>query len=89
MRSDKSAKKAEARAERAQAQLWLEILSRGIGHVLVDEYLDCEETLRPIIGHANGALLAAIKRAEAAKKAYEPYWTRRRIRIRSPRKTKV
>jgi hypothetical protein len=78
-------KREKLRAERNRTELRLGVLSAGIGKAFVDygggRY--AADELRPVIDLVNGELMEAIKHAESAEKAYEPYWSRRRIhRIR-------
>jgi hypothetical protein len=77
------------RGDRERATLWLDILCKGIGHALTEEPArhGDTETLRALVGRVNGELLEAMKAYERAEKAYEPYWSRRRVRI-TPKKPK-
>ena len=73
----------EARRQTAQ---WLQIVSRGIGDCLKSECYNTDE-VRGLIERVNGELVLAVEAAEAAEKAYEPYWGSRRRRVAvKPRK---
>jgi hypothetical protein len=81
------------REEREQAQLWCDVLSKGLGHALSDGWRNCTEDLRPLIALVKTKLVDAVdalERAEEAyaperaEEAYAPYWRRGRVRrIRS------
>jgi hypothetical protein len=69
------------RGDRERAFAWLDILCKGIGHALTEEPGRCGdgESVRILIGRVNGELLEAVTALEKAEKAYQPYWSRRRI----------
>lgn len=81
-------KKLKLRGDRERARLWLEILCQGIGKSLMDRECRYSEDIRGIIERVNGELIEAVSASERAEKAYEPYWSRGRVRI-SGRKPKT
>jgi hypothetical protein len=66
------------RAQRERAQLWLDILRRGIGKEMADGYRSCPEDVRALMERVNSELSDAADAVEQAEKAYSPYWGRRR-----------
>lgn len=79
MRRGDDPKRAKAEAERDRAQLWLQVLCKGIGRTLAET---CAyyygPALRPVIALVNTELAAAVADVDAAEIAMEPYWPRRR-----------
>ena len=72
------------REEREQAQLWCDVLSKGLGHALSDGWRNCTEDLRPVIALVKTKLVDAVDALQRAEDAYAPYWHRGRVRrIRS------
>jgi hypothetical protein len=85
-------KRIAAGEKRDSCRAWLEILCQGIGHSLINgEARYYPETVRLLIERVNGELAEAVRAAEVANKAYEPYWPqrRRRVSILRPKKTKA
>jgi hypothetical protein len=79
-----------ARAARDQAQLNLDILCRGIGQSLVETgRFAGDDNVRMLIDRVNTDLAKALEAKEAADKAYEPFWGRRRLRRSAARKPKT
>jgi hypothetical protein len=81
------AQRAAAEAARTQSQIRLNALCKGFGAALAEsgssrwEFNEVPELVRLV----NTELVPALKAAEAAAKAYEPFWSTRRRRYR-PRK---
>jgi hypothetical protein len=81
-------KRLKLRGDRERAQLWLDILCKGIGEQLSHSWRECPDDVRSIINRVNGELLEALIAVEKADKAYQPYRIRRMVRVHRPRKTK-
>jgi len=90
MRRDEEKRDAALR-ERNNSRIRLEVLCRGIGGQFEEsgsepwEMTNANEPVRLV----NTELVPAIARVEAAEKAYEPYWLRRRRRVWRPAKKKT
>ena len=90
LRRTEDPKRLAAEQRRDRAQLWLEILSSGIGHAMQQtDRRYYPETMRGVIERVNGELCEAVDEAEAAEKAYEPYWRRRSRRMYNKPKKKA
>ena len=82
-------KRVAAQKKRDRADAWLEVLCNGIGLAFQNsDRRYYPETVRLIIERVNGELSEAVDAAEAARKAYEPYWPSRRRRVTVLRRKK-
>ena len=83
-----------AREQRDRSELWVAILTHGIAKALQE--LDCCEPtrhIRRVLDRVERDLLPALEAAEQADRNYEPFRSRRRLRLRrrytvTPKKTK-
>ena len=67
-------------AERQKAHLNLKVLLDGIGSQLKEKCWHDGAEIRMLVEKINTELVSVVDVAEAAEKAYEPYWGRRRRR---------
>jgi len=85
MKRKEDPKREKVYADRVRAEVWLQILREGIGRTLQNGF-HANEDIRPILEFANDELLKAAEASDAAEKAYEPYWRKRRPQIYRARK---
>jgi hypothetical protein len=86
-------KRIAAQSRRLRAEVWLNILQKGIAATLehAEFYRDSDE-ISIIIDKAKNDLAQALEDYRAAAAAYEPYWRRRRIaraRVKNPKPKKT
>ena len=73
----------KARAERQRAQIWLDVVRKGIGQAMLDAcYIDSSVDFAHITSMVNGELRRAVEAVAKAEEAYAPY---RKFRTRRRR----
>jgi hypothetical protein len=88
-------KRLKAQQEREKARVRLNVVLQGVGHAFCDEARErfSSDSVVEIITIVNTDLIRAVNRMDAAEKAYEPFWGRRRRRVsvlkRPPKKVKA
>ena len=70
----------QKQAERQKAHMNLQVLLNGIGSTMKQMCWHDADEIRMLVEKINTELVPAVDAAEAAEKAYEPYWGRRRRR---------